>query len=156
MQVQSAPRLQIVGVVFVAVGLMTAAAAHPALGAPIGIMGDIIFWPVDGSPGAPALPTERLFAAIAGGLMTGWGAMLLLLGRSASVARAFLIGGVAWFTADGTGSVLAGVPLNVLGNLPFLALVAWAAMPGDRGRGAIRPGASDVSLDDRREPLEAG
>ena len=128
MQVQSAPRLQIVGVVFIAFGFMAAAAADPALGAPIGIMGDVIFWPVDGSPGAPALATERLFAAIAGGLMTGWGAMLVLLGRGASVARAFLIGGVAWFVVDGTGSILAGAPLNILGNLPFLALVVWAVI----------------------------
>jgi hypothetical protein len=149
-------RLQIAGAVFIGVGLMSAAAAHPALGAPIGIMGDVIFWPIDGSPGAPTLPTERLFTAIAGGLMTGWGAMLLLLGRGVSVARAFLLGGSAWFLVDGTGSVLAGVPLNVLGNLPFLGLIAWATWSGARGRRAIHPGVSDLSRDDGRKPLETG
>jgi hypothetical protein len=90
-------------------------------------MGDPIFWPVDGLPGAPELPTERLFAAVAGGLMVGWGVMLVKLGRRASVSRALLIGGAAWFVVDGAGSVLAGAPLNIVGNLAFLALIAWAA-----------------------------
>ncbi len=148
-------RLQIVGAVFIVVGLISAAAAHPALGAPIGIMGDVIFWPIDGSPVAPALPTERLFAAIAGGLMTGWGVMLLLLGRGASVTRAFVIGGLAWFTVDGTGSVMAGGPLNVLGNLPFLALVVWAAWSGFRSRtSGFR--AQGLGSRNRPEPLDVG
>jgi hypothetical protein len=156
MDATTARRFQVVGIVFIVVGLVSAGAALPALGVPIGIMADITFWPIDGSPGAPALPTERLFAAIAGGLMTGWGAMLLLLGRGVSVARAFLLGGVAWFVVDGTGSVLAGVPLNVLGNLPFLALIVWAAWPGLLGRRAIGSGNDGLGSRDPREPMEAG
>jgi hypothetical protein len=126
---RAAHRFQVVGAIFILVGLLSAAAAHPTLGAPTGIMGDVIFWPPDGSPGAPALPTERLYAAIAGGLMTGWGVMLILLGRGATVARAFLAGGLAWFVVDGIGSMFAGVPLNILGNVPFLAAVVWATRP---------------------------
>jgi hypothetical protein len=37
------------------------------------------------------------------------------------------IGAAAWFVVDGAGSVLAGAPLNIVGNLAFLALIAWAA-----------------------------
>lgn len=141
---------------FIVVGLLSAGAAHPALSVPIGIMADVTFWPIEGSPGAPALPTERLFAAIAGGLMIGWGAMLLLLGRGTSVARSFLIGGVAWFIVDGTGSVLVGVPLNVLGNLPFLALIVWATWPGLLGRRADGSRGGGLGSRDPREPVEAG
>lgn len=120
-------RLVVVGAVFISVGLIAAAAAHPALGGPIALLGDPIFWPIDGLPGAPDEPVERLFAGIAGGLMVGWGAMLVWLGRSASVGHSLLAGGIAWFAIDGTASVLAGAPLNIVGNVAFLALVVWAA-----------------------------
>lgn len=120
-------RLLTVGAVFIVVGLVAAAAAHPALGGPIALLGDLIFWPIDGLPGPPDEPVERLFAGIAGGLMVGWGAMLVWLGRGASVGRSLLTGGIAWFVIDGTASLMAGAPLNIVGNMAFLALVVWAA-----------------------------
>lgn len=123
-------RLQVTGVIFVAVGLLSAAAPLPPLASLFGALADVTFWPIDGSPGAPSLPTERWFAAIAGGLMTGWGVMLAALGRDRYVNEALLLGGVAWFVVDGAGSVLAGAPLNVIGNVPFLALIVWAARAG--------------------------
>jgi hypothetical protein len=154
MEFQGLSRFQVVGAVFLIVGLVSAAAAHPALGAPIGIMGDVIFWPIDGSPGAPASPMERLYAAVAGGLMTGWGTMLVLLSRGTNVVRAFLLGGVACFAVDSGGSILAGVPLNVLGNVPFLALIVWATRTGIVQRPAVR--SADGGPGDRREVVETG
>jgi hypothetical protein len=38
-------------------------------------------------------------------------------------------GAIAWFVVDSTGSAMAGVPLNIAGNVPFLALMLWAAWP---------------------------
>lgn len=123
-------RLQIAGGVFVAFGLLIAAAALPALSAPLGLMADIVFWPVNGAPEISSNGEERLLAAIVGGLMVGWGEMLIMLGRGANVARATLIGGIAWFIVDSLGSVLAGAPLNVASNALFLALIIWAVLPG--------------------------
>lgn len=120
-------RVQLVGGFIALTGLLAAAAAHPALGAPIGFLADIVFWPIDGAPGAPGEPLTQLFAAVAGGVMVGWGSMLVALGRGASLAGALLAGGGAWFVVDGAGSVAAGAPLNIVGNLAFLGLVAWAA-----------------------------
>jgi hypothetical protein len=129
MQIQAGRRLVIVGAILIVVGVVAAASVHPSLGAPIAIMGDLVFWPVDGLPGAPSGQLERLFAAVAGGLMTGWGAMFVALGRGWAVGRAIAIGAAAWFLVDSTGSVVAGVLLNVVGNVPFLALMLWAVWP---------------------------
>jgi len=139
MEAQLARRFQIGGVVFVGVGLVTALAAHPSSGALFALATDLIFWPLDGSPGALALPTERVLAAVSGGLMIGWGAMLLSLGRGSSTARALLIGGLAWFAIDSAGSLVAGVPLNALGNVLFLGLIVWAAWPTTPERAGLRP-----------------
>lgn len=130
MDLRLSRRLQVTGAVFIAVGLLSVVAPLPPIAPLFGALADITFWPIDGSPGAPSLPMERWFAAIAGGLMVGWGTMLVAHGRGRSVSEALLLGGVAWFVFDSTGSVLAGAPLNVIGNLPFLAMVVWATRAG--------------------------
>ena len=146
----------IVGAILIVVGLVAAAAAHPSLAAPIAIMGDAIFWPIDGLPGAPSEPLERLFVAVAGGLMTGWGAMFVALGRGWSTGRSFVAGAVAWFVVDSMGSAMAGVPLNVAGNVPFLALMLWAARPLAGGRpGSDLPERGQRPSAAIREPAEA-
>jgi hypothetical protein len=144
MQIQAGRRPVIVGAILIVVGVVAAAAVHPSLGAPIAIMGDLVFWPVDGLPGAPSSPLERLFAAVAGGLMTGWGAMFVALGRGWSVGKAIATGAAAWFVVDSVASAVAGVPLNVVGNVPFLALMLWAIWPSIRMRdGRVRFDAGD-------------
>lgn len=128
-------RLQAAAWVFIAFGVIFAAAAQPGLGAPLAAMSDIIIMPLDGLPGAPSGTSERLLAAIGGGVMVGWGVMLLSLGRGASIGKATLLGGLGWFAIDSLGSVLAGAPMNVLGNIAFLALIVWAAQPGLKASG---------------------
>lgn len=108
-------------------GLLIAAAAIPALNYPVEILTDLIFFPADGTPTIGA-PGERLLSAITGGIMAGWGAMMYLVATEllpkdpALGRRLILISIVTWFIIDSSMSVAAGAPLNVIGNLGFLAI----------------------------------
>lgn len=133
MQIRAGRRLVIAGAILIVVGMTAAAAAHPSLGGPIALLADPVFWPIDGLPGVSSDPVARLYAAVAGGLMVGWGMMFVGLGRGWSVGRAIATGAIGWFTVDSAGSVVAGAPLNVVGNVGFLALTIWAAWPSIDG-----------------------
>lgn len=112
----------------IATGLFMALGAHPVTGGPPALVADLIFWPPDG---AETLATNeaRLLCAIAGGVLAGWGwALWLLAGeglvRAPDLARRIILGSVAlWFVVDSAGSLIAGAPLNILGNLAFLAIL---------------------------------
>jgi hypothetical protein len=124
-------RLRTPAAALIVFGLLVGAAAFEPFSAPISLMGDLVFWPVDGSPNLDGAPV-RLLSAIAGGLMTGWGATLLALAQGRSLRQAVLFGGLAWFLVDSTGSVLAGAMLNAVFNLGFLALFLIAVRPRSR------------------------
>ena len=113
----------------VATGILVALASHPALSWPVGMLADVIFWPVDGAQQIAAAEV-RLFAAVSGGVMAGWGAMMWLTATrlypsDPGLARLMILEGAGiWFVVDSAGSFTAGAPLNVVGNLVFLALMA--------------------------------
>jgi hypothetical protein len=119
--------LKFAAVVTIGFGLLTAAAAIPALQAPTVMLADILFWPVDGAQTGDD-PTTRLMFAIGGGVLTAWGVFLWMLadqvmGQMPDVARRIIVTtSLAWFVIDSGASVLAGAPLNVIANLPFLAM----------------------------------
>lgn len=119
--------LRIAGGLHAGFGLLTAIGAHPALDWPLQLMGDIIFWPIDGGPAIPDDPAVRLLAAICGGVLVGWGVTLWLLGSGVAVIRAAVIGAVAWYCVDSAFSAVAGAPFNVVLNLALLAPVLLAA-----------------------------
>ena len=108
-------------------GVLAGLAALPATAAPIQIMVDLIFWPVDGAPSAWG-PETRLVSGIGGGLMTGWGFMLWLtasrlLPRDPDLARTLMLSSVGvWFVVDSLASLAAGAPLNALLNVSFLLM----------------------------------
>ncbi len=114
--------------ILIVFGLVVALAASPMADAPLEMMADLIFWPLDGGP-LVTTPAERLLAGISGGLMTGWGVTVLTVGRGGELPSALLRGGIAWFAIDSIASVIAGAPLNVALNIGFLALFVYAGWP---------------------------
>ena len=108
-------------------GVIVWLGSNPATAAIPAMFADLIFWPLDGLQ-TFASGEARLLSAIAGGVMIGWGLMLWALAGDglrrmpAFAKRAILTSIWAWFVIDSLGWLLAGAPLNLAGNLVFLAL----------------------------------
>ena len=112
---------------------MLAAAAFPPLAGPTEFFADLILFPLDGAQDISANPT-RLISAICGGVMAGWGVLFWMLATRLAptdpiLTKQLILGSIfTWFVIDSTCSVLAGAPLNVVGNIAFLlifVLPAW-------------------------------
>jgi hypothetical protein len=108
------------------IGLVAAAAAHPALAAPWALLMDLVQWPVDGAQSVNA-SEARILSAIGGGLTCGWSVMLYglaagPLARGDREARGlFVVSVLTWFTVDSLASFAAGWPGNVVLNSVFAA-----------------------------------
>ena len=108
-------------------GVVIVMAAIPALQAPTRMMLDFVFFPVDGLQDMSTGPV-RLLSAITGGILVGWGIMLrmvatqLLANNPGLARRLILVSIFTWFSIDSSMSIAAGAPLNVVGNLGFLAV----------------------------------
>jgi hypothetical protein len=125
--------LKLMSLFVILLGLLVAFGAHPATALPATWLSDIVFWPFDGAQTLEA-PAARVLAAISGGVMAGWGAMMwLVLDRlmpaDPALARLLIIEAIlVWFVVDSTGSFAAGATINVLLNtMLMLAFVipAW-------------------------------
>lgn len=118
--------LKAASVLVMAVGAAVALAAYPPTAGVTDILADLIFWPFDGRQ-AVDTPTARLLAAIAGGVMFGWGLLLWQVSAQVLPKDPALAAGLirtsllAWFALDSLCSILAGAYLNVLLNVGFLA-----------------------------------
>lgn len=106
-------------------------AAMILVGAPIvgGALSSLLGLVIDpGGEAAPLTVEARLLAVIGGGLLIGWSALAWHITTTQVEAgdprgaRALTIALLLWFGTDSLGSVVAGVPLNALGNLVYLAL----------------------------------
>jgi hypothetical protein len=110
------------------VGLVAAAAAHPALAAPWALLMDLVQWPIDGAQGIAA-SEARILSAIGGGLTCGWAVMLsgLAAGPLArgdrDIRGLFVVSVLTWFTVDSLASFAAGWAGNVVLNMVFAALL---------------------------------
>ena len=117
--------LKIASAIVIGFGGVIALAALPATAGPTLFLTDLIFWPVDGAQSLSA-PETRLFCAIDGGLLAGWGVMLWLVTtqlypREPELARTMILYGIGvWFVIDSLGSIAARAPLNALFNVGFL------------------------------------
>ena len=118
--------LRLGSAVTVVVGLLAAAAGSDAAGGPWLLLFDVVDWPLDGEPARFTAETKAV-NAVAGGVMVGWGTLMYLLAGSGAgrvtAATPMLAGVVAWFVVDATGSLLAGLPENLVLNVGFLALL---------------------------------
>jgi hypothetical protein len=81
-------------------------------------------------PGEPDVAEARTLSfaiGVSGAVMVGWGVSMLLVYLDASVieqprlARAFLVGVVAWFVLDCSVSITLGAVVNAAANVVFLA-----------------------------------
>jgi hypothetical protein len=96
------------------------------------LMLDVLSWPLDGQQSF-AEPTTRFLSALAGGFLLGWGVMIWFLSGPVydaapeGVRRAVVIGLLAWFILDSTGSIASGHASNALFNVIVL-LVAVGPM----------------------------
>ncbi|MBX2801223.1 MAG: hypothetical protein KTR31_26335 [Myxococcales bacterium] len=119
--------LRVASAVTLLIGLVAALASHPATAGAWQGLFDLVQWPVDGRPGDFDLVARQL-SAVLGGVMVGWGVTLLALtfgplqAAPRATLRAMLTGLGAWFVVDSTGSMISGLPGNVLLNVGFLAL----------------------------------
>lgn len=114
-----------------AVGLVFALAAWPPLAGPLVFGVDLFIWPLDGLQ-TLAAPETRVFMAISGGLMFGWGVTLWKLAAHlmptdpAAVRSITMTGLYCWFAVDSLASVMAGVPVNAVANVSFVVLFLFA------------------------------
>ncbi|MDJ0712354.1 MAG: hypothetical protein QNJ14_18350 [Woeseiaceae bacterium] len=125
--------LRIGAAITVGFGLLIAVAAIPALQGPTSFSLDLIYFPVDSAQSVDTV-SARLFSAITGGLMTGFGVMLWVVAtelcpREPALGRRVILLGIgSWFVVDSAMSLAAGAPLNVLFNTGFLLIFcvpAW-------------------------------
>ncbi len=122
--------LRLAAGILIATGGLVGLGAVPGIGWPIWAAHDLIVWPYDGM-GEAAIPESRLFAAISGGVMAGWGVLVwhlaaLLPREGAAVRRIVRTSILTWFAVDSGLSIVAGGALNMVPNLAFLALFWWA------------------------------
>lgn len=88
---------------------------------------DLLSFPLDGLQSYEA-PTTRFLSALTGGFLFGWGVMVWCLQKwvydlaPEGVRKSVLVGTLAWFILDSTGSTLSGNASNVFFNVIVLLL----------------------------------
>ena len=106
---------------------------------------DLLSWPVDGSI-SYASPDVRFLSALAGGFLMGWGVLIWCLSEwvydlaPEAVRKSVLIGLLAWFILDSTGSVTSGNPMNVFFNSLVLLLAVgplWRSLENHRSKTVV-------------------
>ena len=88
---------------------------------------DLLSWPLDGAQ-SYADPTLQFLSALAGGFLMGWGVLIWCLSAwvydhaPEAVRKSVLVGILAWFVLDTSGSIASGNPSNAFFNLLILLL----------------------------------
>lgn len=88
---------------------------------------DLLGWPLDGMQSYTD-PTTRFLSALTGGFLLGWAVTIWCLQKwvypiaPEGVRKSAVIGILAWFVLDSTGSYLSGNPSDVLFNVLVLLI----------------------------------
>ena len=88
---------------------------------------DFLAWPLDGMQDYSA-PTTRFLSALTGGFLLGWGVMIWCLSSwvyqhaPEAVRKSVLVGTLAWFMLDSSGSIASGNASNAVFNVAVLLL----------------------------------
>ncbi len=88
---------------------------------------DLLSWPVDGAT-TYASADVRFLSGLAGGFLVGWGVTIWCLSAwvydlaPEAVRRSVLVGILAWFVVDSSGSIASGNASNVVFNVAVLLL----------------------------------
>jgi hypothetical protein len=114
-------------VITIIVGLVGSAASTEAASGPWRLLFDLLKWPVDGEPAAFQAETFAV-NAILGSVMVGWATLMYLVVAgpiargNRELVRFLLVSLGVWFVVDSSGSLLAGLPGNIILNVGFLGL----------------------------------
>jgi hypothetical protein len=115
--------LQYLNVATIAVGATASFACHPSTQYLWLKLFDLLTWPLDNSP-ETFQGEAYLLNAVLGGVMIGWGTMMLMLSseveKSTKIRNTFLASLFSWYITDSVGSGINGVPGNIVLNTTFL------------------------------------
>lgn len=113
--------------VTVVTGLLCAGGTHPYTDDLWLMLFDVLQWPFDGTP-AVFNSDARAINAVLGGTMVGWGMLMYLLAVEhrlqciPELPQLLLYALSGWFVVDSFGSLIAGLPGNIILNCVFLVL----------------------------------
>lgn len=117
--------LQAASLITIGTGLIASLGSHPATEFVWLWLFDLLRWPLDGNPAGFSSDAQAVNAVL-GGVMIGWGLLMLRLAREnvfQEPIRAGMQGALLlWFVTDSMGSFAAGLPGNVVLNVVFLIL----------------------------------
>ena len=119
--------LKAASVVTILTGVICALASHSSAGGLWLYLFDVLKWPIDGDPAVFNADT-RAVNAVLGGVMVGWGVLMVSLSNermmtaAPNVPRMMTISLLAWFLVDSVGSWAAGLPGNIALNVAFLVM----------------------------------
>ena len=115
--------LQAAALLTMTTGLIASLGAHSATDFVWLWLFDLLRWPLDGHPAVFSNDTQAVNAVL-GGVMIGWGALMLTLAREDVFDERIRVGMQAslllWFSTDSAGSLAAGLHGNVVLNILFL------------------------------------
>ena len=120
--------LNLAGIGLIGFGLLNFLALFPMLQPVMGWFLDLAFWTPFGTEHQMSSEAGRLWIAIGGGLLAGWGTTLYLISSQVYArdpdlgGRIILTGAAVWFVIDTTGSIAVGATFNAVMNFGFLLM----------------------------------